>query len=104
MAYRITKYTYDQAKKLGVTVKPSTVKGKKIDVFNKKGEKLASVGALGYADYPTFMATLGKEYAERRRKAYKMRHEKDRHVRGSAGFYADKLLWILVLSINILTL
>ena len=57
MAYRITKYTYDQAKKLGVTVKPSTVKGKKIDVFNKKGEKLASVGALGYADYPTFMAT-----------------------------------------------
>jgi len=33
-----------------------------------------------------------------------MRHEKDRHVRGSAGFYADKLLWILVLSINILTL
>jgi hypothetical protein len=104
MAYHITKYTYDQAKKLGVTVKPSTVKGKKIDVFNKKGEKLASVGALGYADYPTFMATLGKEYADRRRKAYKMRHEKDRHVRGSAGFYADKLLWALILSINILTL
>jgi hypothetical protein len=104
MAYHITKYTYDQAKKLGVTVKPSTVKGKKIDVFNKKGEKLASVGALGYADYPTFMATLGKEYADRRRKAYKMRHEKDRHVRGSAGFFADKLLWALILSINILTL
>ena len=104
MAYRITKYTYDQAKKLGVTVKPSTVKGKKLDVFNKKGEKLASVGALGYADYPTFMATLGNEYAEKRRKAYKMRHEKDRHVRGSAGYFADKLLWSLILSINILTL
>jgi hypothetical protein len=102
MAYHITKYTYDQAKKLGVTVKPSTVKGKKIDVFNKKGEKLASVGALGYADYPTFMATLGKEYADRRRKAYKMRHEKDRHVRGSAGYWADKLLWTLMIGIYFL--
>jgi hypothetical protein len=43
--------------------------------------------------YPTFMAEEGKEYADRRRKAYKMRHEKDRHVRGSAGYYADQLLW-----------
>lgn len=93
MAYHITRYTYQQAKKLGVTVKPSTVKGKKIDVFNKEGKKLASVGALGYADYPTFMATLGQEYADRRRKAYKMRHEKDRHVKGSAGYFADRLLW-----------
>jgi hypothetical protein len=36
---------------------------------------------------------MGKAFADRRRKAYKQRHEKDRHVRGSAGFYADKLLW-----------
>ena len=93
MAYRISRYTYQQAKKLGVIVKPSKVKGKKIDVFNKDGEKLASIGAIGYADYPTFMATKGQEYADRRRKAYKMRHEKDRHVRGTAGYYASNLLW-----------
>ena len=64
-----------------------------IFIFNKKGEKLASVGALGYGDYPTFKNLYGKEYADERRKLYKERHESDRHVRGSAGYYADKLLW-----------
>ena len=54
MAYRIKSYTKAQAKKYGVEVRPSKNKGKKIDVF-KNGAKLASVGALGYADYPTFM-------------------------------------------------
>jgi hypothetical protein len=24
---------------------------------------------------------------------YKGRHEKDRHIVGSAGYYADKILW-----------
>ena len=93
MSYRITRYTFEQAKKLGVTVKPSTVQGKKIDVFNKKGEKLASIGALGMGDYPTFMREKGKDYANVRRRLYKDRHEKDRHKRGTAGYYADQLLW-----------
>jgi hypothetical protein len=93
MAYHITAYTKRKAKQLGVTVKPSTVDGKKIDVFNKKGEKVASIGAAGMGDYPTFMKKYGREYANSRRKLYKQRHEKDRHKRGSAGYYADKLLW-----------
>jgi hypothetical protein len=50
MAYRIKPYSYAQAKKLGVTIKPSVLKGKKIDVFNRQGEKLASIGALGMGD------------------------------------------------------
>jgi hypothetical protein len=97
MSYRITKYTFEQAKKLGVTVKPSIVQGKKIDVF-KNGTKIASVGALGYNDYPTFMRLEREKKvpsgtANLRRKAYKIRHQKDRTVRGSNGYYADKLLW-----------
>jgi hypothetical protein len=92
MPYAITNYTKQQAKKLGVVVKPSSVKGKKIDVF-KKGEKIASVGALGYSDYPTYMNTKGKAYADERRRLYKIRHSKDRNVKGSDGYYADKLLW-----------
>lgn len=92
MAYRITEYTKRQARKLGVTVKPSTVDGKKIDVY-KKGEKVASVGAIGYGDYPTFIARKGKAYADARRRLYKMRHQKDRHKSGTPGYYADKLLW-----------
>jgi hypothetical protein len=101
MSYKIKSYTKSKAEKLGVIVKPSTVQGKKIDVFNKKGEKLASIGALGYGDYPTFMAEEGKEYADKRRKAYKSRHESDRHVRGSAGFYADQLLWLTIIILSI---
>lgn len=92
MAYRITNYTKQQARKLGVTVKPSTVKGKKIDVF-KNGEKVASVGAIDYGDYPTFLQTKGKSYADKRRKAYKSRHSNNRTKRGTPGWYADKLLW-----------
>jgi len=97
MAYKITAYTKNQAKKLGVTVKPSQTKGKKIDVF-KNGQKVASVGAIGYNDYPTFMdlekrGKVPKGTAESRRKNYKSRHQKNRNIKGSKGYYADKLLW-----------
>jgi hypothetical protein len=54
---------------------------------------LASIGAIGYGDYPTFMAQKGKEFADEKRRLYKLRHAKDRVVRGTAGFYADKILW-----------
>jgi len=90
--YQITDYTYRQAKKIGVTVKPSTVKGKKIDVY-KKGEKVASVGAIGYKSYPEFIKEKGLEYANNRRKLYKLRNEKNRHKIWSSGWLADNLLW-----------
>jgi len=90
--YQITKYTRDRARELGVTVKHSTNPAKKIDVF-KNGEKIASIGAMGYGDYPTFMRLKGKEYADKKRRLYKQRHSKDRSVIGSNGFYADRLLW-----------
>jgi hypothetical protein len=92
MGYTITNYTKKQAKKLGVVVKPSKVKGKKIDVY-KNGVKVASVGAIGYSDYPTYLKTKGKEYADKRRKAYKSRHKNNRTIKGTNGWYADKLLW-----------
>lgn len=92
MGYEITKYTKDKAKKLGVEVKVSNVKGKKLDVF-KDGKKIASVGALGYSDYPTYIKNKGKDYADKRRTLYKIRHKKNKDVKGTKGYYADKLLW-----------
>ena len=92
MRYTITKYTYKQAKKLGLKVNPSTNKTKKIDVF-KKGKKIASVGANGMNDYPTYMKLKGVKYAKTRRRLYKIRHEKDRHEKWTNGWLADKLLW-----------
>ena len=90
--YSIKKYTRDQAAKLGVVVKPSTNHDKKIDVF-KDDVKVASCGANGYNDYPTYVQTKGKEYADERRRLYKLRHNEDRNKKGTPGYYADKLLW-----------
>ena len=65
-SYNITKYTKDKADELGLVVKPSTRKGKKIDVF-KNDKKIASIGAQGYSDYPSYLKTHGKEYANERK-------------------------------------
>ena len=89
MAYVITNYTKNQAKKLNVQVKPSTKKGKKIDVF-KNGDKIASIGDIHYKDYPTYLLE-NKTLAIQRQKLYKLRHKKDFNSKN--GFYADKLLW-----------
>lgn len=88
--YNISDYSQKQADKLGVTIKPSTKKGKKIDVMS--GNKIISIGALGYKDYPAYLK-IDKRLATERRRLYKLRHEKDRNVPGSAGYFADKLLW-----------
>jgi len=90
--YVITDYTKNAAKRLGVTIKPSSNPEKKLDVY-KNGKKIASCGARGYNDYPTFWKKFGKKVADHHRKLYKQRHEKDRHIVGSNGYYADKLLW-----------
>ena len=90
--YNITNYTKQQAKKLGVNVKPSENKNKKIDVF-KDNKKIASIGSKNYKDFPTYMKEEGLEKAKERRKLYKIRHDKDRKIKGSPGWYADKLLW-----------
>ena len=101
MTYSITKYNYNKAKQFGVSVKPSTNKTKKIDVY-KKGKglrnentliKVASVGAYGMNDYPTYMKKRGIKYAKTRRRLYKIRHQKDRTHKGTPGWYADILLW-----------
>ena len=101
MPYRISAYSSRKARSLGVIIKPSKNKGKKIDVFkkmkNKKGEmklkKVASIGAIGMGDYPTFLRTKGKEFATKRRKAYRARMAKNINVVGSPGYYAGRLLW-----------
>ena len=90
--YVITQYTYKKAKKLGLQVKPSNNKTKKIDIF-KNNKKIASVGANGMNDYPTYIKKRGIKYAKTRRRLYRKRHEIDRHVKWSNGWLADKLLW-----------
>ena len=92
MGYNITKYTYKKAKKLNVTVKRSANKTKKLDVF-KEGRKIASIGANGMNDFPTYIQKKGMKYAKTRRRLYRIRHETDRHKKWTNGWLADKLLW-----------
>jgi hypothetical protein len=90
--YVITDYTKSQANKLGVVVKPSSKKGKKIDVY-KKGYKVASIGDVRYSDYPHYIKSDGKTVALKHREAYRTRHKKDMSVVGSPGFFSGRLLW-----------
>lgn len=92
MPYAITTYSKNKAEKLGVKILPSTTKGKKIDVF-KNGVKIASIGDTMYGDYPTYLKKYGKKHADERRRLYKLRHEADRKIKGSPGYYADQILW-----------
>eukprot|EP00966_Prymnesium_polylepis_P077560 1796877-Prymnesium_polylepis.2 len=75
-----------RAKALGVEVKPSTRKHKKLDVFDVTGKKLASIGDIRYSDYL-------QHGDEERRRRYKLRHESYRHKKTTASYYADKILW-----------
>jgi hypothetical protein len=97
MRYKITDYTKIRARLLGVIVKPSVNPDKKLDVFDKYGNYITSVGATGYYDYPTYLELEKKGkvptgYADTRRKAYKSRHI-DRKIVGSRSWFADQLLW-----------
>jgi len=74
--YLITDYTHRKARQMGLHVQPSTNPKKKLDVY-QDGKKIASVGAIGYSDYPTYLKEKGKAYAEERRRLYHLRHTKD---------------------------
>jgi len=88
--YKIKEIQRKRANFYGVEIKPSTRKGKKIDVY-KNGVKLASIGAIGFKDYATHLEENGKQYAEKRRALYLIRHAKD--VKAGAGLWAWRILW-----------
>lgn len=74
------------AKKIGYTVKPSKNPKKKLDVFNKDGKKVASIGDATREDFT-------KHRDQQRRKAFKSRFERFRHKKGTPAFFSDRILW-----------
>ena len=88
--YRIKKYSYDQARKLGVFIGSSKTGDFKIDVFDKDLNYITSIGNIQYLDYPSYIETHGLEYAKKRRKLYRLRHKNDKTGR---GFFAMNILW-----------
>jgi hypothetical protein len=95
--YKIKIRQRENAKRIGVVIRPSATKGKKIDVY-KNGFFVASIGDIKYRDYATY---LMEEYkgivtpgeANKRRESYLIRHTQDRMVKGSPGWYAWQILW-----------
>ena len=92
--YKILPYSYNQAKKLNVIIKPSIKQNKKIDVYDLNNNNyLASIGSINHYDYPYYIKIKGKSYADKRRQLYKKRFEKSRHIKNTPSYYADKILW-----------
>jgi hypothetical protein len=91
--YDITPYTYRQALKLGVKIAPSKNPSKKVDVFDYSGNLICSVGFYGMGDFPTYLKSRGKTFADERRRLYKIRNQKTRVKLGTPAYYADNLLW-----------
>lgn len=88
--YQILPYTIKKAKALNVVVKPSNKKNKKIDVFDKKGNFIVSIGDNRYLDYPYYLKFAGKKIADQKKSNFYLRHINNN---GLAGYYAKKLLW-----------
>lgn len=70
----------------------------KVELY-EKGEKIKTIqfGDKRYQHYkdvtPLKLYTHLNHLDKERRKRYKIRHEKDRHIKYTAGWFADKFLW-----------
>lgn len=57
------------------------------------GIKICEIGALGYMDYDLYRKNYSINYAAIKRNAYKKRHDRYRHIKGTPAYYADQILW-----------
>lgn len=92
--YKIEPEQKKNAKKLGVIIKPSKNRGKKIDIFKKIDENLiyiTSIGDSNYLDYYKYLKLYGPIYANMRKRLYNKRHKN--YKKGSKGYYAKQILW-----------
>jgi hypothetical protein len=70
----------------------------KVELY-EKGEKIKTIqfGDKRYEQYkdvtPLKLYSHLNHLDKDRRKRYKIRHEKDRHTKYTAGWFADKFLW-----------
>ena len=92
MSYKISLATKKKAEEMGIEVKSSEKKNKKIDII-KGGKVIASVGDTRYKDYHIYKREDGIAKANERKRLYKIRHQKTRVKKGTPSYYADKLLW-----------
>ena len=91
--YIITQYSYDKADKLNLIIKSSKNKNKKIDVYDINDVLIQSIGDINYNDYPSYLSTYNKQYADERRRLYHIRHQKGINIINSKQYLSANLLW-----------
>ena len=92
--YKIQPYTLERAKELGLNVQSSSSKTYKIEVYDgTTGEFLFYGGDSNYSDYPNYILSHGKAFADERRRLYYKRHHKEISQVGSRGSIIAYLLW-----------
>jgi hypothetical protein len=92
--YQITKRQEDNATRENVIIFPADKDSKKkIEVYDEDGLYMFSIGDKRYKDYDIYLKEKGKQYADNRRRLYKIRHEKTRHKKGTPSYFADRILW-----------
>ena len=102
MSYKIKKLQLQKAKELGVIIKPSTNKNKKIDVYigdkvvARIGANISMIKGKPMNDYATYLTT-DPSIAESRRINYIKRHSKEPKIdndgKFTKSFYSDEILW-----------
>jgi len=96
MPYPITAEVKKRAKAIGVEVKVSTVRGKKLDAY-KDGVKQASFGQAGAMDYHLWRKEKGEAYANERKRLYHLRHKNEggkyKNGKLTASFLSKYILW-----------
>ena len=90
--YVITKYSFDKAKELNLTIKVSKNSLKKLDVY-RDNICIGSIGDIMYNDYPHYCIIYNKEYADKRKLLYHNRHKQNADVKYSKQWLALNLLW-----------
>lgn len=91
--YQITKRQYAIASKIGIHIFPSDKEKYKIDIYDGEGVYHCSIGSSKYMDYFSYQREKGKEYADARKRLYRIRNRKDLERIGSKGWFAWKILW-----------
>ena len=89
--YKILPYTHEKAKQLNLQVRPSDNPSYKIKIYSDK-KFLFYGGDPSYSDYPHYIESHGKVYADARRSLYNERHKKELKNVGSRGWVIAKLL------------
>ena len=89
--YKISKETYEIAKRENLKIKPSSNPKKKIDVMNNENKKF-SIGDVLYNDYHTYKK-ISKEKADERRRLFHIRNHKYSQIKNTPAYYTSLLLW-----------